>query len=63
MLKDVDKFQHEAEAKQTEFLTSSKKDLHGTMIAMEKAEVSLRLMLQVRNKVMSAYEEIMRMQL
>lgn len=37
-------------------------DLHQTMIAIEKANLSLRLMLQVRNKMISAYEEIMRMQ-
>jgi flagellar hook-basal body complex protein FliE len=33
------------------------------MIALEKAEVSFQLMMQVRNKIVSAYEEIMRMQI
>jgi flagellar hook-basal body complex protein FliE len=37
-------------------------NLHGTMIAMEEAEISLRFMVQVRNKAMEAYREIMRMQ-
>jgi flagellar hook-basal body complex protein FliE len=32
------------------------------MIAMEEAEISLRFMVQVRNKAMEAYREIMRMQ-
>jgi len=32
------------------------------MISMEKADISMRLMLQVRNKVLDAYQEIMRMQ-
>jgi flagellar hook-basal body complex protein FliE len=32
------------------------------MIMMEKADISFRLMTQVRNKIMQAYEEIMRMQ-
>ena len=38
------------------------KDIHGTMLALEKADLSMRLMLQVRNKLVSAYEEVMRMQ-
>ncbi|HEY3277586.1 MAG TPA: flagellar hook-basal body complex protein FliE [Syntrophorhabdaceae bacterium] len=37
-------------------------DVHNTMIAMEKADLSYHLMMQVRNKIISAYEEIMRMQ-
>ena len=37
-------------------------DLHGTMIAIEKAGIATRLTLQVRNKALEAYQEIMRMQ-
>ena len=37
-------------------------DLSATIIAAEKAELSLRLVLQIRNKVVDAYSEIMRMQ-
>ena len=37
-------------------------DLHEMMIAMEKADISLRLLVQVRNKTVDAYKEIMRMQ-
>ncbi|MCF8024336.1 MAG: flagellar hook-basal body complex protein FliE [Desulfobacteraceae bacterium] len=36
--------------------------LHDVMIAMEKADISLRLLVQVRNKAVDAYKEIMRMQ-
>jgi len=36
-------------------------DLHEVMIAMEKADVSLRTVTAVRNKVVEAYQEIMRM--
>ena len=32
------------------------------MLALEKADMSMRLMLQIRNKLVSAYEEVMRMQ-
>lgn len=37
-------------------------NIHETMIAMEKADLSFRLMLQIRNKVVDAYQEVMRMQ-
>ena len=39
-----------------------KGDLQETMIALEKADVSFRLMMQIRNKVLDAYQEIARMQ-
>jgi flagellar hook-basal body complex protein FliE len=38
------------------------KDIHNTMLAIEKADLSFQLMMQVRNKIINAYEEIMRMQ-
>jgi flagellar hook-basal body complex protein FliE len=37
-------------------------DVHSTLIALQKANLSLRMLIEVRNKVMRAYEEIMRMQ-
>lgn len=37
--------------------------LHEVMIAVEEADVSLRMLVQLRNKAMTAYEEIMRMQI
>lgn len=38
------------------------KNLHAAMISMEKADISLRYMVQVRNKALEAYQEVMRMQ-
>ena len=38
-------------------------DIHTAMIAMEKSGISFRLMMAVRNKMISAYEEVMRMQI
>ena len=49
LLNEVNKQQHYAENKQVDLLTSNNKDIHGTMIALEKADISMRLMLQVRN--------------
>jgi flagellar hook-basal body complex protein FliE len=37
-------------------------NLHEAMIALEKADISFRTMLQVRNKIIESYQEIMRMQ-
>jgi flagellar hook-basal body complex protein FliE len=37
------------------------KDIHQTMISMEKAAISFELMMQVRNKIIEAYDEIRRM--
>ena len=62
LLQDGNQQQLNAEAKQVELLVTDNKDIHGTMLALEKADLSMRLMLQIRNKLVSAYEEVMRMQ-
>ncbi len=66
MLKDsirsVDRLQHEADTAITGLTTGRETDIHGTMVAMEKADISFQLAMQVRNKLLAAYEEIMRMQ-
>jgi flagellar hook-basal body complex protein FliE len=36
--------------------------IHEAMIALEKASISFRTMMQVRNKILEAYQEVMRMQ-
>jgi len=41
---------------------SNESDLHSVMIAMEKADLSFQMMMQVRNKIVQAYQEIMRSQ-
>lgn len=47
----------------TKFLKGETKDIHSTVISIEKAEISLQLMLQIKNKLTQAYQEIMRMQI
>ncbi len=42
-------------------LTGKNKNIHETMIAMEEADISLRLMVAVKNKAMEAYTTIMKM--
>ena len=45
-----------------EQLLKGETGIHEAMIAGQKADISLRFLLQVRNKVMDAYREVMRMQ-
>src|SRR5207249_3234046 len=61
-LAEVNRLQQQADASITALATGDKASLHDTMIAMEQADVSFRLMMQVRNKIVEAYQEIMRMQ-
>src|SRR5579884_2032803 len=41
---------------------SNESDLHSVMIALEKADLSFQTMMQVRNKIVTAYQEIMKAQ-
>ena len=43
-------------------LLQGKTGIHETMVALQKADISMRLVLAIRNKVLEAYREIMRMQ-
>jgi flagellar hook-basal body complex protein FliE len=45
------------------FLSGEGEELHQTVMATQQAELSFELFLQARNKVVSAYQEIMRMQM
>jgi flagellar hook-basal body complex protein FliE len=67
MLKDsfntVNRLHNESELHIKSLALGEKKDIHQTMIAMEKADISFKLMMAVRDKVIRAYEEVMRMQI
>jgi flagellar hook-basal body complex protein FliE len=45
------------------FLTGENEELHTTILATQRAELAFELGLQVRNKVVDAYQEIMKMQM
>ena len=66
MLKDsmekVNNLQIEADQASQELLLGKDKNIHQVMIAVEKANLSFQLMMQVRNKIITAYEEMMRTQ-
>jgi flagellar hook-basal body complex protein FliE len=59
---EVNRLEQEARQK-AEGMVQGKVEIHEAMIAMEQANLSLRLLIQIRNKMIAAYEEIMRMQL
>jgi flagellar hook-basal body complex protein FliE len=44
-------------------MTGRTQNVHQTMVALQEADVSFQLMMQIRNKLVSAYEEIQRMQI
>ncbi|SRR5579875_324586 len=45
------------------FVSGEDQELHSTILATQNAELQFEMLMQVRNKVVSAYEEIMKMQL
>jgi flagellar hook-basal body complex protein FliE len=45
------------------FLSGEGEEIHTTVLATQKAELAFDMFLQVRNKVVSAYQEVMRMQM
>ena len=48
---------------QTEKLVKMEnQDVHNTMISVQKADLSFQMMMQIRNKIIDAYQEIMKMQ-
>ncbi len=58
----INQLQQQASAEALKLTTGENKDIHGTMIAMQKADIATSLMIEVRNKLISAYDEIKRMQ-
>ena len=54
--------QKDAETKVAEFASGNTDDVAGMLVAMNKAGLALQLGLEVRNRVMDAYHEVMRMQ-
>ncbi len=59
---DVDNLALDARYKVSNMIESNGSDVHDAMIAVEKADLSFQLMLQVRNKVVQAYQQVAGMQ-
>lgn len=60
-LAEVNQLQLEADKKIDQLMVGETGNIHETMIALEKADVSFQLMMKIRGKILSAYQEIMRM--
>ncbi len=59
---EVQRLQTEADTTIKQLVAGEIKDVTDAMIAVEKADVAFQTMMVVRNKIVAAYEEIMRMQ-
>lgn len=58
----VESAQSEAQIQVSQLLNGKGADLHSAMIAVEKADLSFQLMMQVRNKIVQAYQQVSNMQ-
>lgn len=59
----VDQAQKQANQKVLDLATGKNPDLAEVSLSLTQADLSFRLLLQVRNKLLEAYQEVMRMQL
>jgi len=62
-VREVENFGQSANQSVEQFLTGDGEELHTTALAVQRAELAFDLFLQARNKVVQAYQEIMRMQM
>src|SRR5688572_5756942 len=60
-IQSVEGFGKNASASVERFLSGEGEELHSTILTAQRAELSFELFLQMRNKVVNAYQEIMRM--
>lgn len=59
---EVQRLEQEADLTIRKLVAGEIKDVTEAMVAIEKADVSFQTMMAVRNKIVAAYEEVMRMQ-
>ena len=60
-LQQVDQLQQQANEASTLVATGHSTDLHAALMRVEEAGLAMQLALQVRNKIVESYQEIMRM--
>ena len=61
-ISEVNGLQQDADTAIQKLVTGESKNLHETLLAVEKADIAFKAMNQVRMKVIDAYKEVMRMQ-
>ena len=57
----VNASQKHSDQKSNDLVTGKEQNIHETMLAATQAELNFNLMVQVRNKALEAYQEVMRM--
>lgn len=62
-IKEVDSLQHRADTLKESLVLDPNADLQEVMVATEQARLAFEFTMQVRNKVVQAYEELMRLQI
>ena len=60
-IEQVEQVHTDAQQQISDLLQGNRQDVHNVMIAVEKADVAFQLMMQVRTKIVNAYEEISRL--
>jgi flagellar hook-basal body complex protein FliE len=60
-IQDVDEAHKVSDQQIQKVISGEVQDVHTAMIAMQKADLSFQMMMQVRNKLIDAYHEVMRM--
>lgn len=59
---EVNDLQKQSDEEIMRFVSGENTDVHSAMLAMQKADISFQTMMQIRNKILDAYKEIMRTQ-
>jgi flagellar hook-basal body complex protein FliE len=57
-MEQVGQLQSEADGRVAQLLTGNGQDVHSAMIAVEKANLTFQMMVQVRNKILQAYQQV-----
>lgn len=61
-INNVSKLQHESDIATNKMANGQRIELHEVMIASQKASITMQATIEIRNKVVEAYQEVMRMQ-
>lgn len=63
MINEVNQLHQESKQKQEDFIKGEPVEIHDVMIAAEKAKTSFQLLMEIRNKFLDFYREIIRLQI
>jgi len=61
-ISQVNELSDSSDQKVAQLVQGDRQDVHNVMIAVEKADIAFQLMMQVRNKIVNAYQEVSKLQ-